>query len=504
SGEALIQKLLQDQPDNPDVLRRKAIFYFNKGFFYEFSGNPKLGLKFYEKSLSLQRKVGTQRDLGYSLFSVGSILADTFGEFEQALKYCQEAVTILELLGNRQDLAWAIAYLSSVYLSKGQYDTGWEYVEKSLAMIEKIGNQRDIAWWYIAIGYFHLQFGNFNLAIESFKKAIPICEEINYLWDLANAHNGIGNCYYQKGEFKQALDHYQKALSIRKERGDQRGIASCLGKIGGINDEMGDSNSALTNFKQSLEIGQTIGSDDICAEVLFQLISRSSQHLTPETVTGYLHELQILTKNQNTTVINQRYQLAKALVLKTSERLIDKVTAQSLFKNIVDGTIIKFELTAIAMIQLSQTLLYELEMTGAEAVLTELKHLLDRLLTIAKQQNSYWLMAEAYLVQSKIALVEVDLKQAQELLTQAQQLADEKGMTKLALVLSLEREILLDQLTNWEKFISRKPTIREKIHFTRVEAVFERMTNRSLYHEEEKIREYALKAKKLIEQLDSN
>ena len=156
------------------------------------------------------------------------------------------------------------------------------------------------------------------------------------------------------------------------------------------------------------------------------------------------------------------------------------------------------------MIQLSKILLYELEITGSEEVLTEIKLLLDQLLTSAKEQNSYWLMAEAYLVQSKLALVELDIKQAQNLLTQAKQIADEIGMTKLAQVISIEQEILVDQVSNWENFIARKPSLKEKIQYTRVEAVLERLTNKSLYHQEEKLREYAIKAKKLIEELDMN
>ena len=61
------------------------------------------------------------------------------------------------------------------------------------------------------------------------------------------------------------------------------------------------------------------------------------------------------------------------------------------------------------------------------------------------------------------------------LLTKAQKIAESKGLTKLALKISDEHDILLDQLDQWEHFTMRLPTIAEKLELTHIEEKLKQM-----------------------------
>jgi hypothetical protein len=206
-----------------------------------------------------------------------------------------------------------------------------------------------------------------------------------------------------------------------------------------------------------------------------------------------------MTLRQQNPVITQQYKIAKALILNEKNRLSDRFMALKLFREIVNEKIVKFELTVTAMVYLSQLLLFELELSNNHSVLSDIVDLLTRLMNIAKSQKSNWLIVEAYLIQTKLALVELDIDRAQHYIRQAQEVVNEKNLSKLANVVSAEQDVLIMQLHNWEKFIASKPSMKEKIQFTRIEELIERMTTKKQYNNEIELVKYVQSARKAIE-----
>jgi hypothetical protein len=68
----------------------------------------------------------------------------------------------------------------------------------------------------------------------------------------------------------------------------------------------------------------------------------------------------------------------------------------------------------------------------------------------------------------------------------------------LAVIISNEQESLVQQLSNWEKLIEKKPSINEIVEFTQLDNLIEQMVHRRLYRKEEDIIEYAAKASELV------
>ena len=88
-----------------------------------------------------------------------------------------------------------------------------------------------------------------------------------------------------------------------------------------------------------------------------------------------------------------------------------------------------------------------------------------------EQQYDFNLIVEIYLLQAKLALVQFELKEAQQFLTQAQQLAQQKDLLLLAMKISAEHDELLNQLELWENLITRQNQISmaERIKFAKLE-----------------------------------
>jgi len=304
--------------------------------------------------------------------------------------------------------------------------------------------------------------------------------------------------YVNNADFSQAVVQY--VTSLNEARDNKGAIAINLGNIGEVYVAREDLSSASECFQRALNIYRDLGHDWGIAEILYVLMRNFVKEISPETISRYLNEFHEISKRcKDIPMVIQKYRLTKAIVLKNSNRLSDKMQALAIFQDIAEEDIVWYELTISAMLNQSELLIFELKTTLDESVLNELKILSNKLQSTSKENNSYWLFTETYLLQYKLALMELNIESAQELLNQAEKIANEKNFIKLLKTIHIEQELLEDQLEDWKRIIDQKPSLIERIKLTQLESIFERMLNKNLYHNEKEIMEYAQDARTLVE-----
>ncbi|MHA2295471.1 MAG: hypothetical protein ACXAEU_11835 [Candidatus Hodarchaeales archaeon] len=132
------------------------------------------------------------------------------------------------------------------------------------------------------------------------------------------------------------------------------------------------------------------------------------------------------------------------------------------------------------MIYLSELLLEELTFFSNENILHEVKELTGELEVIAKNRNSYFLLVEVNLLQSRLALLELKLDKARQLLTEAKQVAEKKGYSKLVKRVADEQASLVSQLGKWEEFIDRNAPLAERIKLAQLEGLVLKMIHKKV------------------------
>jgi predicted amidohydrolase len=156
------------------------------------------------------------------------------------------------------------------------------------------------------------------------------------------------------------------------------------------------------------------------------------------------------------------------------------VKAGEILEEVVEEEISDHSLTVSAMIHLCDLLLSELRMTGEDELLDRINALTEQLLEIAEQQSSHSLLAETYLLQSKLALIELDMGKAEKLLTKAQLIAEEKELHTLARTVAHERGLLQSQIRKWDAIIKENPSRQEMIDFTKLDDFLEQMIHKAV------------------------
>ena len=364
-------------------------------------------------------------------------------------------------------------------LRLGRQDEGLEKVEEGIRLIneleEKEGEHKDkerIANLLNNKGNVYYQKGELDHALDYYKMSLVIREEIGDKLDIAASLNNLGIVYRMKGELGPALNKFKRSLSLKEEIDNKQSIAASLNNIGDLYQELGALEMALGFLKQGLALREEIGNKLEIAYSLYSLIIVTIDLEEFQQARDYLSTLQLINKQEENKRVDLCNRLAEALILKVSKRRKNLAKAEEILNEIVENAekeIISHRLTIQALINLSELLLEELLSTSEEEILEEVEEKVDKLMEIAKEQQSYSLLTESYLLKSQLALVRLDLEKARNLLIQAQVIAEEKGLEKLARKISNEHDQLLEQLDLWEELIAKDVSIAERVKVANLE-----------------------------------
>ena len=113
-------------------------------------------------------------------------------------------------------------------------------------------------------------------------------------------------------------------------------------------------------------------------------------------------------------------------------------------------------------------------------VLDEINHNITQLLKIAEKSHSYWFLCETFILQAKLALINLDFKAARRFLTQAQNIAESNGIKRLSMKISQEHDELLIQLKMWEKLKESDSSLSERWRLAGLNKQMENMVKKRL------------------------
>ncbi|MFX1242642.1 MAG: tetratricopeptide repeat protein [Promethearchaeota archaeon] len=394
-------------------------------------------------------------------------------EHNKALELAFQWLELHESQKKALDLAFLYYEVADMYIYKGELNKALDYANKSLSIREELGNQIGIVSSLYLIGLIHFQKGDFDQSLRIVKGFVNN-QEISIAIKLRIYHL-LGAIYKQKGEVDRSLKYYNKAAKLAKKEGYMEDFIESTMSIGSTYRMKGEIDEALKYLQLSMETAEKYNSPYGVSSSLFYLILTNLDNKSQEQAELNLVKLEHFTNQSNSKVFDQVYMVAKALVLKSSGRIRNRTEAELLLKQITEDKIATPHLYLSALVSLSEIFLEELEMTNNSEVLEELNPLISRISKIAEKQNAYLWLAEIKLLQGKLALIQAKIKDAEELLTQAQQIAELHGLNLLSIKISNEHDNLLDQLNFWKNLEKEKIPMSERIKLASVDGVIDRM-----------------------------
>ncbi len=431
------------------------------------------GESFLERKMDLKSKEYLSRKA--ALLYLKAISFNPNAESDRILNLIQESLSLREEIEDKIGISESLFGLGNFHLYKGNCKFALKYFMKSLEIGEEIGNKFLISQAYRALGNIALFRGDFNRSLDYTTKSLSLAEQIMNKCEISHALQHLGEIYYLKGELKSSEKYITRALELAEAIEYTIMVILCLYDLGRLLQDRGEFQKSLKCYTKALNLVKERNAKFFLAEGLYNLIRLYTYHLTPIKATPLLKELENLKMKENTDWNNLIYQASRALILKTSKRLPDKMEALSIFQKIAEEPYNVYKITVEAIINLCELLLYELKTTGNEDLLGELDHYCDRLLEIAAKQNTHSLLAETYWLQSKLALLKLNIQQSQALLLKAQAIAEEKGLKALANSISYDHFSFFSQLQRWEEYLQRNVSLNRRIELSQLEDLVVRL-----------------------------
>ncbi|MHA2394099.1 MAG: hypothetical protein ACXAEX_19360 [Promethearchaeota archaeon] len=338
--------------------------------------------------------------------------------------------------------------------------------------------------------------GDLSLALKHFNNSLKLFDQIepqSYFTNIILM--GIAYAYNLRGELDLALEYTEKASS-RLPEGEYHNLliikAGIYQLLGSIFYQKGDLDNALEYYIRDLEIYKKVKSPRTPYTSIIDVLLAKKDLVQAR---NYLEEYK---RNIQKPESNVQYQVARALILKASPRIRDHFEAANILKNFVEDSpkmpnlmtrnVIIESLSDlylpnllgqnVILVNLIILYLEEFRLSNQLEVLEDIKPLISLFQRNAKLQNSYTSLANVKLFKAKIALLQVNMVEARKLLTEAQQIAEEHDLQRLAGAISREHDRLLEELKLWESIKKEQASVVERLKLASVDGVMERLQGR--------------------------
>ncbi len=444
----------------------------------------KFAEKAYQKSQELRdnlRSIDALVEMAYATMFIG--------DFENALNLIEQSEDLLKTFTRCTPLEQehreaSIAFTKGhLYFFQGNLKQGLECAKRSLELRENIGNKHELAESLFLMGLIYSQMkSELDRAQMYAERCQNLAKETNQQHIISMNLKTLGTIYGRKGEYKKSIKYTEQSLAISEKTSNKQMITSNLSNLAGLFIYQGDFNKALTYLKRGLEIAKEIGNNWNISFIISNIIEAFVYEGEVERAQRYLEQLEEINDKENNKTIDLFYRYCKAIVLKTSPRIHNRAKAEEIFKQIIQEEMIQGEVSINALLNLCELLLDELRISNENEVLSELENNITPLLDIAEKTNSFWILAETYVLQAKLALLTLDLKDARRLLTQAQKIAEKQGMHRLAAKISIEHDELLQKLNIWKNLKESKEALSKRIQLAKLSEQIENMVQK---HKEE-------------------
>ncbi|MFW9895165.1 MAG: hypothetical protein ACFFD7_05105 [Candidatus Thorarchaeota archaeon] len=409
---------------------------------------------------------------------------------EESFKFVEKAEDLLKVLSEEpptelMERKASILHIKGwFYHDKDEKDRALKYAQQSLQIREEYELKVDIGISLWQIGWIHFLDDNI-LALQYADQCIEYCKKIDYKKLIQRCTWLKGRIYLTKGELNQALESIKhcKILfeELPEEMKDKRGFAQLLHLIGSVYLEKNDLYRAKKYLEKALKIKTEIGNNTMIVITLDSLISLTLDQSDLKSAENYLKDLKRISDLEGNKLANLVYRQSMAKLLKLSPLDSDQAKAEEMLKETLEDKLADDIDKIIAMLNLCNLLLGKLQKSSDLKLLDEIQLYITQILYIAKNQKFYSFLAETHLLQAKLELLMLKMKEAQQFLDQAHEIAENYGLNQLAIRIIDEQYELSNNFMKWEKFKASGAKISEYMDLALIEEQIEILLQKRNY-----------------------
>jgi tetratricopeptide (TPR) repeat protein len=249
-ADALYRKILQYEPNNPDVLHYLGLLlhqtgqneaavklisqaiqicpaasplYCNLGLVLQALGKLEAAVENYQKALSLQP------DFVQAYFNLGNVLC-TQGKLDEAIENYRQIISL------NPNFSLVYKSLGRVFEQKNDLEVAKSNYQKAISL------NPDDAEAYCNLAMTFRGQNRLDEMIENFQKAIAVKP------DYVDAYNNLGVALKEQGKLDLAIENFQRVIVLKPD------FADAYNNLAGALQEQGKLKDAVANYQHALEL----------------------------------------------------------------------------------------------------------------------------------------------------------------------------------------------------------------------------------------------------------
>ena len=236
----------------------EGIAYCNLGIACNSLGDFQGAIEYHKQYLSISKEEGNRAGERRACGNLGNAY-HSLCNFQGAIEYHKQALSISKEIGDRTGEGRAYGNLGNAYRSLGDFHGAIEYHKQALSIYKEVGKRTGEGGAYGNLGIAYESLGDFQGAIEYHKQALSISKDTGDRTGEGKAYCNLGIAYKSLGDFQGAIEYHNQALSISKEVGDRTGEGKAYCNLGIAYESLGDFQGAIEHHKRHLSISKEVG-----------------------------------------------------------------------------------------------------------------------------------------------------------------------------------------------------------------------------------------------------
>jgi tetratricopeptide (TPR) repeat protein len=259
----------------PPGSRHAANFAHQLARIMEDRGEYDHALDWYQQALTIFQDLGDPAGIADTQHQLGN-LAERRGNIDQALGWYHKSLPVFKKLGNRTGMAATYGQLSFIAERRGDYEQAMDWAQQSLTISKDLDDQAGLATIYHNLCMLHQRRGDYEAALEWAQQSLTIFKDLGDPAGLAATYRELGRIAQQRGNYDRALDWYRQSLIIQEDLGNRAGMFATYGQLGILAEQQGNHEQALDWYWQALTVIKSIG-DRAAIALTYRQLGRIAQ-----------------------------------------------------------------------------------------------------------------------------------------------------------------------------------------------------------------------------------
>ena len=166
------------------------------------------------------------------------------GNYELAITYGEESVTLFRELDNKTELAWAVDSLSDTFSENGDDKEADIYYQEALTLYREVGNKSGIAYMMIEVGWGQVVAGNFEEGFTNLEESLKLLRNLDEAYGIAYAMFVIGTCRWHSHEYEKSEIAAKEGIKLFHQLGNKWFANGCLAVLAGVSSARGQPQQA--------------------------------------------------------------------------------------------------------------------------------------------------------------------------------------------------------------------------------------------------------------------